>query len=133
MRIRPYTSADLAEIHVLHEKMGFDYRFPDLLGCTQVVEDEFAVRMAVGLKMQAEVYMWIDQDWRDPQQRWLALQLLQEAVREEAQKLGIDDVVAYIPPELAGRFAKRLKMLGWERDREGWEAWSRTTKESNAL
>lgn len=128
MLIRPYTSADLAEIHVLHEKMGFDYRFPDLLGCTQVVEDEFAVRMAVGLKMQAEVYMWIDQDWRDPQQRWLALQLLQEAVREEAQKLGIDDVVAYIPPELEKSFAKRLKLLGWSKDREGWNSWSRTTK-----
>lgn len=130
MLIREYTPADLAEIESLHERTGFDYRMPNLddaLFCVkQVIEDKLEVRMAMATKLQLEAYVWIDPEWGSPSERWMAFQLLHEAVRDEAEKLGLEECVANIPPELEKRFAKRLKMLGWSRDRE-WPTWSRST------
>jgi hypothetical protein len=132
MLIRPYTPADLAEIRGLHTRLGFDYKMPDLNSplfvCKTVVEHELEIKMAAVLKIQAEAYLWLDPEWGTPRERWMSLQLLHENMRAEADSMGIEEVMCCIPPELEARFAKRLKSMKWQKDRE-WPTWTRTIKE----
>lgn len=104
--------------------MGLDYKLPDLTGkmisAKTVCEHDGQVVAASALKMQAEAYLWVAPDL-NPALKWDAIRMMQREILKQAMKIGIEQLVAYVPDCL--RFGKRLKKLNWEQARAGWTAW----------
>lgn len=81
--------------------------------------------MAVLLRLTAEAYLLHDAHAGTPRQRWQNLLALHEAARQDAAARGLDDVQAFLPPQIARAFGRRLARLGWHPD--PWPCFSRTT------
>jgi hypothetical protein len=119
MRVENITPLALETIHEVHRASGFDYQFPKdfstplfpLRRC--VVDDAGKFVGAFALKVEAEVYLWMDHEYGTPEQRWEAIELLSADGIERARLIGFDQVHCVLPPEMAERFGKRLQGLGW--------------------
>lgn len=130
MRVREYQEGDLEELKRIHGAQGFSYAFPDLenpLFMTKLVlveEDsgaEEAGEKIVGaalLRLTAEAYLLLDPKAGTPRERWGWLFGLHGVTEREAVRRGLEDVHAWLPPEIAGKFGRRLMKLGWVRDDE---------------
>jgi hypothetical protein len=70
------------------------------------------------LRLTAEAYLLLDPKAGTPRQRWEWLLGLHAVTEREAARRGLEDVHAWLPPEIAGKFGKRLTRLGWVRDDE---------------
>lgn len=128
--VRDYHESDLPAIKRLHAEQGFDYALYDLdsplcfIKKVRVVDGQVVAAMI--LRLTAETVLMVS---GSPAEKMAAMQELQPEVLDEAyHRYGLDDVFATIPNTILGRFAKRLKQLGWEKDREGWTLFSRSTK-----
>jgi len=110
----------------IHAAQGIDYAFPDLSSplffCKKVRELDGEVHAALVLKLCAETSLLLGSS--GPQEKMAAMRELQQAVLSEAYERGLDDVYASIP-EIG--FDRRLRQLGWEKDRPGWQLWTRRT------
>jgi hypothetical protein len=139
MLIREYTDADLGALRALHSAQELPYAFPDLANPLflkrLVVDDPDARRAraadnnsgiiaAVFLRLTAEAYFLLDPSAGTPRDRWRALLLLHEAARGDANRRGLDDAHAWLPPQIARSFGRRIERLGWTR--EPWPSYSRS-------
>jgi hypothetical protein len=70
------------------------------------------------LRLTAEAYLLLDPKAGTPRERWEWLLGLHAVTEREAERRGLEDVHAWLPPEIAGKFGKRLRRLGWVRDDE---------------
>jgi hypothetical protein len=126
VEVRDYKPEDKAELERIHAKAGIDYKFPDLdhplFFVRKVLEVNDKVRGALVLKVCAETALLLGEG--KPQDRFLAMKLLQDSVLADAYSKGLDEIHASIP-EIG--FDKRLAQLGWEKDRPGWNLWTRST------
>jgi len=141
MQVRRYNASDLSALKKMHAAQGFSYPFPDLenpLFLTKLVltDDPVAqdfrpeafsdgepgkgIVAAALLRLTAEAYLFLDPDAGTPRQRWEWLLALHNAANREAWQRGLEDVHAWLPPEISGKFGKRLARLGWLRD----DAWT---------
>lgn len=134
--VRDYRPEDLPQIKAIHESVGLDYKMPEIglpiffIKKVIVLGDE--VVAASVLRVEAETYLWLKRgDWADSEDKLLTLKLLQEEVLDAAWKLGVPNVVAWVPRHVERFFAKDMQTLGWSRDREGWISWSRPTEPKN--
>jgi hypothetical protein len=146
MRVRTYEEGDLEELKRIHEAQGFSYAFPDLgnpLFMTKLVlvgedsgreeaageqscrDGEQKCRTPKGkilgaalLRLTAEAYLLLDPKVGTPRERWEWLLGLHAVTEREAARRGLEDVHAWLPPEISGKFGKRLTRLGWMRDDE---------------
>lgn len=128
MLIREYTNADSSALQRLHVEQGMPYRFPDLsnpLFLTKlVIERDSQIVAALLLRLTSEAYLLLDPRAGTPRERWQSLLLLHEAARGDAARRGLDDAHAWLPPQVAHAFGRRLTQLGWQR--EPWPSFSRT-------
>lgn len=131
MQIRAYEESDLAALQAIHQKQGFTYPFPDLsnpLFLTKLVlgreEPGKGIAGAALLRLTAEAYLLLDPEAGSGRQRWQCLLGLHEATRRDALARGLEDVHAWLPPEIAARFGKHLTKLGWLRD-DAWTPYCR--------
>jgi hypothetical protein len=152
MLVRAYEERDLEELRRIHGAQGFGYAFPDLgnplfLTKLVLVEDEPRREVAaeeqtcrdgvqpcctptgriVGaalLRLTAEAYLLLDPEAGTPRRRWEWLLGLHGAMEREAARRGLEDVHAWLPPEIAAKFGKRLTKLGWVRD-DAWTPYCR--------
>ncbi|HEY6206826.1 MAG TPA: hypothetical protein VIW21_11730 [Chthoniobacterales bacterium] len=136
MFVRPYRESDLAALRQIHSSQDFPYAFPDLnnaLFLTKIVltdkddahrdateaQSDSAADNIVGaafLRLTAEAYLLLDPQLTKPRQRWQGLLKLHEAARLDAQRRGLEDVHAWLPPRIGKTFGRRLERLGWRRD-----------------
>ena len=131
MRIREYDDKDLAALRAIHAAQGFAYPLPDLsnpLFLTKLVltEDRPSssdnspradkVIGAALLRLTAEAYLLLDPREGTPRDRWQRLLALHAAAERDAWRRGLEDVHAWLPPQIAAKFGKRLTRLGWIRD-----------------
>jgi hypothetical protein len=147
MQIRAYHESDLSALRALHSAQGFHYAFPDLcnpLFLTKLVltrdgkqtvaehhseragkcdsEKDTAAPPIVGaafLRLTAEAYLLLDPHAGTPRDRWNWLLALHAAAERDAWQRGLEDVHAWLPPQIAARFGKRITQLGWRRD-DSW-------------
>lgn len=123
--VRDLRESDIEALQEIHAEQGIDYQFPDLTSplffIKKVYEVDGKITGALVLKICAETSLLVR---GGPQEKMTAMQQLQEAVLNEAYLKGLDEIHASIP-EIG--FDKRLKQLGWEKDRPGWQLWSRRT------
>ncbi len=138
MRIREYGEGDLEALRAIHAAQGFPYEFPDLrnpLFLTKLVlaDDQNGEGEGKGiagaslLRLTAEAYLLLDPKRGTPKVRWGWLFGLHEATRREAWGRGLEDVHAWLPPEIAAKFGRRLQGLGWVRDDE-WTPYCKRLK-----
>src|SRR5882724_1044273 len=143
MHIREYTPSDLDALRRLHWAQGMPYAFPDLtnpLFLTKLVIErdspgadgkevgdiptaEREIVGAVLLRLTSEAYFLLDPCAGAPRDRWQSLLMLHEAARQDAALRGLDDAHAWLPPQIANAFGRRLTRLGWFR--EPWPSFSR--------
>jgi hypothetical protein len=130
--IRDCRPSDLPAIRKIHEATQIDYAFPDLTSplwiVTKVVEVDGVVRVAAGMYVQAETYLWLDKsDWGDAEQKMVAIKALDKEVMQSTWLKGVECAVLWLPPGME-RFGKRLTQdLGFTRDRDGWVSYSKMT------
>lgn len=125
--IEKMVESDFAQVRELHEKMGHDYTFPDLTSPLVLVKQVARVRGkvvgAAALRLQAETFLWLDMK----ASRALRLEIvlaLSRALVAEAWRVGLDCLVAWLPPGLSHSFHSTLKKrLGWLPARDGWITW----------
>lgn len=126
--VRDYRAEDFEQVKALHEASGIDYTMPDLgaplFVVKKVVERDGKVIAACALRIEVETYLWCG---GEPDDKMTAMLAMQPDILQEAWLLGIDNLVCWIPEDVEARFSKRLKQLGWARDRDGWHSWSRAT------
>ncbi len=60
-------------------------------------------------------------------QRWTQLLALHRAGEQDLLARGLDDAHAWLPPQIARRFGRRLESLGWLRD-DTWTPYCRRLK-----
>lgn len=145
MHIREYTPSDLELLRRLHSAQGMPYAFPDLtnpLFLTKLVIERDSPSAdsreagdipiadgnllgAVLLRLTSEAYFLLDPRAGTPRDRWQSLLMLHEAARQDAALRGLDDAHAWLPPQIANAFGRRLTRLGWFR--EPWPSFSRST------
>ncbi len=123
MQVREYQDGDLAELQRMHAAQKFPYEFPDLrnpLFFTKLVLAEDAPGQGIAgaalLRLTAEAYLLLDPAKGSPRERWRSILQLHEATEREAWRRGLQDVHAWLPPAIAGKFGRRLAALGWLRD-----------------
>jgi len=147
VRIREYEMSDLATLGRMHAAQGFGYPLPDLESplflSKLVLEDDSEdleprreeadqksprestsrVTMAILQRLTAETYLLHDPAAGTPRRRWQSFLALHDAARRAAAAHGLDDVQAFLPPQIARAFGRRLARLGWTRD--PWPCFSR--------
>jgi len=75
---------------------------------------------AAFLRLTAEAYLLLDPKAGTPHERWQWLLALHAAAERDAWQRGLEDVHAWLPPPIVGKFGKRIAHLGWLRD----DAWT---------
>lgn len=128
--IREYQRADLDRLLEIYAASGFDYSFPALeepqFFAKLVVDAGDGAEMALVARHTAEMYLLMDGTKGTPQSRWEAFQRLHRAMELKLWARGVADVHCWVPPTLARRFGKRLRMLNWCQDT--WPCFSRVLR-----
>lgn len=116
--IRDLETTDILRVQEIHETNGLPENcFPDLADPLFIVklavEHEGKPVMAAALKGASELFLIVDHDAGTPEERWEWLQQLTVEMKKRAWELGLDQMSAWIPPEIADSFEKRLIELGF--------------------
>lgn len=128
MIIRPYRPEDLETIRRIHRESGLDYQPPDLdspLFLSKLVADRDGVTTLLAGRLDIETYLISS---GKPSEKWEDIKALQPAFLADLWRQGIDTAYCSVPPEVDRHFAKRMRSLGWEPQRNGWRNWYRATE-----
>ena len=133
MPVRAYTESDLDALRRMHARQGFDYAFPNLADpifvSKLVVEDDAGRAVMASLaRITCEMYLLTDPEAGNPRERYACLLELHRAGEQDLLARGLDDAHAWLPPQIAKRFGRRLAALGWLRD-DTWTPYCRRLRE----
>jgi hypothetical protein len=121
MTVRDVTASDETRLRELFRKQSFEYDFPDLeepqfIAKRVICDADGTVVMAVAARRTVELFMLADPQWNTPRMRLEALKLIHDDMRKELTRLGVHDVHAWLPPQVARSFGRRLmRLFGWKR------------------
>ncbi len=121
MCVRLYSDEDLGALRRMHTRQGFEYEFPNLddplFVAKLVMEDGHGEPVMAGLaRLTCETYLLMDPDTGSPLERYARLRRLARAGEEHLRHCGLVDAHAWLPPQIARTFGRRLSGLGWMRD-----------------
>ena len=119
----------------MHASQGFDYAFPDLSDpifiSKLILEDDTGRPVIAALaRLTCEMYLLMDRREGNARQRWTQLLALHRAGEHDLLARGLDDAHAWLPPQIAQRFGRRLESLGWLRDNT-WTPYCKILKQSD--
>lgn len=129
--IRDAEPEDYPAIQRIHAEMGMDYALPELDGALffvkkVTVDENDNVIGACFLRIAAECYLWLSPEL-SPRDKVSTMSAMQPEVLSAAWQNGLDFVEARIPVEIEVRFQKRLRLMGWSPNRDGWRPWTVNT------
>lgn len=117
MLVRGYMESDLESLERWHARSGFAYNLPDLsdwrMNPKLVLEADGKPVMAAALRLTSEAYLWMDKEAGNARRRRHWLLCMHHEIRREAQRIGIQDTHAFLPPDLPEAFDRHLKKWGW--------------------
>lgn len=99
---------------IVVDKAGKKSKNP-LFVVKRVYEVDGKTAMICFLKLRSELYFFIDHTVGTPQERWEWLKDFTEDMRQQAWKFGLDQMTAFVPPDVDESFKKRLVELGFQR------------------
>ena len=125
MLVRPYMAEDLEQVKALHQAQGLAYELPDLEAPSMlvraVIEEDGRITDAAFLRKTSEAY-WIFSPQTSKRDRLGRMLVLSKELVDPAKRAGLEDVHAFVPPELVDESkSDGLKMhrtflrLGWSR------------------
>ena len=118
MRSRSLKRDDIPILKQWAEASGFPYpelSDPLIESVEIVVDSEDRPIAGVAAKRLIELYGWFDPQAR-PEVKLEALKLLHRAMAENLRAKGYNEANAFIPPQLAEKFGRRLqRTFGWVR------------------
>jgi len=130
-QIRYFEEKDLLAAHRIHEASGLpDNCFPNLYIKNEkgetvrnplyivgaVYENERNVpSMMSFVKITGELFLLLDHDAGTPEELWQWLQDFKEWMAREAWNHGLEQISAWLPPEIELSFAKRMEAMGFVR------------------
>ena len=125
MTVRDLNFIDWPIIERLHAASGFDYELPDpnkeAFAAMKLVVDGTRPVGAALARMTVEIYGFCDPEWGTPAMRLEMLRLLHREISAEMAKQKIRTAHAWLPPQLAKSFGRRLKRLfHWNEPGIGW-------------
>ena len=124
--IRPFQREDLEAAQAIHRANELPENcFPNLYEengqrnplyvIRAVVESEGQPAMMAFAKMTAELFLLVNHQVGTPEERWKQLEAFKEWFANEAWKLGLEQLSAFVPPDVDESFAKRLEAMGFQR------------------
>lgn len=135
--IRDFQDADIAAAIDIHAASGLPGNcFPNLTIVTpegetksnplfvvkSVYEHEGKPVLMSFQKLTSELYLLVDHQIGTPEERWEWMKELKDHMKQEAWKLGIEQLTAWIPTELEASFEKRLLDMGFVRS--PWQSYT---------
>lgn len=131
MILRQYSpSQDRARIRELHERMGFDYVFPnfdhpEFFSRLVITDGEGRVSMAIMGRVSAEMFLLFDQEAGNPARRLENFLILHQASEQDMRSKGVQDCFAQIPPgPRMEKFKRLLRLMGWV-PADTWQNWTK--------
>jgi hypothetical protein len=88
----------------------------------QVFENDGKPVMMAFLKVTAEVFVFVDHTVGTPEERWAWMLEFNEHIKQQAWKHGLEQITAFVPPEIEQSFAKRLEDMGYIRS--PWQSYT---------
>ena len=125
MITRDLNFLDWPTIERWHAASGFDYKLPDpnkeaFAAMKLVIEGNRPVGAALA-RMTVEIYGFADPQWGTPAMRLEMLRLLHQEISAEMKKQKIRTAHAWLPPQIAKAFGRRLKKLfHWDEPFPEW-------------
>ena len=110
--IREYQPSDLAAIEQMHNGNGFvmpQLDHPLMIVRKCMVDEDDVPRLAAFGRLHINALLFVDHHWKTPAERLEALKELQTNMLEEGRSHGLDIATT----QMEGRFAERMKDLGW--------------------
>ena len=130
--IRDFEPQDIPDLVRIHEQSGLPENcLPDLfyngeLNALFVVkavyEHEGEAVMMSFLKIRSEVYVLVDHEKGEPEDRWQWMKELRDYMVERARDKGLDQMTCFIPTEIEKSFAPRLAEMGFVKS--PWQSYS---------
>jgi hypothetical protein len=116
---------DRAMIESWHKASGFDYELPDFkkeaFASAKVIESDGKPVAAALARLTVEIYGFCDPEFDVPVLRLEALKILHREISEELKAKRIKTAHAWLPPEIAKSFGRKLlKLFRWTRPHPGW-------------
>ena len=126
LTIRDWVDSDMEKLAQFHREMGPRFPLPESFGPLfavrkAVVDENGEVVALATVKLIGEAYIWLNTS-ESGFKRAKCVKLLNESCSQEASRLGIDEVSAWIPPKLMRCFKGALAKLGWRKS--PWRNWS---------
>lgn len=120
MIIRPFVGNDLEALKGIHNNNELpSVCMPDpsnpLFFVQQVVEHEGVPALAAFLKLTCEPFLLVDHRASTPEWRWQALKALNDTVTAAAMSHGLEEMTAWVPPDLEKSFGGRMLELGFKK------------------
>lgn len=121
-------NGEATEIARIHGDSGFNYRLPDfasnpIFPIQRAISNNGQFLAASLVKVEAEVYLFMNHETGTAEERWEGLKLLHADVVSRARQIGFDQLYCVLPPEIEKSFGPRLQELGWSKDR-GWSKYT---------
>lgn len=114
------------EIRKLHESMGSLYPLPPLdspvVPAKMIVHDSRGEVSAAGcLKLVGEAFLWLNLE-ASTREKIRAIRKLSQGMADAGRLAGLEEVSAWVPPEIEPTFSHMLTSLGWRKS--PWPTWS---------
>ena len=125
--IRPFESSDVGAIEQMHHKAGLppiclpDTKCP-LFFLKLVGTQDKRVINAGFIKLTGEAFILVDHETGTPEERWANLRSLVQVGLASAGAKGLQDVTAWLPPEVEKSFGKRIEDFGFHKS--PWNSYS---------
>lgn len=125
MATRDWNPEDAEKIREFHDSLNLGYHFPNVaspLFCIKrLVEDEKGIAAGGAIKLFGEAFLWVS-PWRSTDEKKSAMHELSGEMRQEAVKIGLDELSAWIPPQIERGFSPELLNMHWRPS--PWRSWS---------
>lgn len=119
--LRDYQDSDWPEVLAIYEKSGLpidclaDATDPLFLIRRVLVNADNKISMAAFVRLTSEPFLIVDHESGKPAQRWEMLQELTRDICRIAREKGLQQLTAFIPPDVEVSFGKRLERLGFQK------------------
>jgi hypothetical protein len=119
--LREYLPEDRPALEEIHRRRALSCTFPEtnsplVLARFVLADDSSRPIAAMFGRLTAEVDLIMDQAEGSAEDRWNWLKMLAAAAEMRLWRAGLDSAVAFVAPEIARAFGRRLIGLGFERE-----------------
>lgn len=127
MKTDQITQHDYRGLEEIHAKMGSKYLLPDLTSPLFIIreacrDEDGKLMGGVAVKAIGEAFLFVDPDLTTRKRVEMIRHVSRRAITQ-ARDLHLEDVSAWIPPNVEPQFAHMLIQMGWIRS--PWPCWSR--------